>query len=320
MRDWAADQRYLDAMAALAIRAGSRRLDDLGLRACRELAAAGVPCLVMRGPAVAHALYDAPEERAYGDIDVLVPYAQVATAKGVLDAMDLRPVLEGSARSELSPHATAYVGEAGSIDLHWTLRGVRADPRGVWDALAPGAGEIELGAGTVAVPRPAVLAMTVALHAAQHGPQGPVQREDVRRAAVRLPQETWREAVQLADRLGAANWLASGLGESAEGRRVMDGLGLELRPELELEIRAEGDQPMIRGISDFNETRGVRNKLRLLLRELFPSPAFMRRWSPAAHRPLGLVLAYLVRPFWLAWRLPSALVSYRRARRRAGGG
>src|SRR5687767_4863567 len=156
MRDWAQDPRYADAVMELAASAGCRRLDDLGVRACRELAAAGVPCLVMRGPAVAQRLYDEAGDRLYMDVDVLVPPEKRSTAEAVIAGMGLRPVLEGGAATELAPHATAYLGDEGSIDLHWTLRGLRAEPREVWDALSPGAGELELETGPVPVPREAV--------------------------------------------------------------------------------------------------------------------------------------------------------------------
>jgi hypothetical protein len=64
-----------------------------------------------------------------------------------------------------------------------------------------------------------------------------------------------------------------------------------------------------------------RERLRLLGAELFPSAAFMRVWSPMARRGwVGLLCAYLVRPLWLLWQLPTGLRDLSRARRAARRG
>src|SRR5688572_25440550 len=117
MHGKASDERYQEAFQTLAVAARSRKLDELAVRACGALEEAGIPSLVFRGPAVAHRLYDDPAQRPYQDVDVLVPEAQREPAHGVIAGLGMRPVLEGGADSEQSPHATAFLGDAGSVDL-----------------------------------------------------------------------------------------------------------------------------------------------------------------------------------------------------------
>ena len=91
------------------------------LRRC--LAAAGVPWLVVKGPAVARSLYPEASLREYSDIDVLVPPKRMAdTLEALVGAgaclVDRNwPLIASGLRGELSlllPHGS-------SLDLHWSL-------------------------------------------------------------------------------------------------------------------------------------------------------------------------------------------------------
>jgi hypothetical protein len=59
-------------------------------RALWALNGAGVPALVVKG-AAAGAFYPDPALRAYGDLDVLVPRAQVNQAEVALNRLGYRP-------------------------------------------------------------------------------------------------------------------------------------------------------------------------------------------------------------------------------------
>ena len=62
------------------------------------------------------------------------------------------------------------------------------------------------------------------------------------------------------------------------------------------------------------QTGSIRGRLRLVLRELFPSPPFMRELYPfAARGRKALALAYVSRPLELARRLPPVIRAWRRA-------
>jgi hypothetical protein len=104
--------------------AGALLLEDLLLSVVAALDRAGVPHRVMKGCAVAHLDYPSPDQRIFGDLDVMVPSAGFDTAVAVLSA-------EGHARPFTAPRAgwerrfgkgasfTAVDGR--EIDLHRTF-------------------------------------------------------------------------------------------------------------------------------------------------------------------------------------------------------
>ena len=76
--------------------------------------------------------------------------------------------------------------------------------------------------------------------------------------------------------------------------------------------------PTSRGFYFLARERGAWSKIVFVLRKLVPSPEFMRlRYPLAGKGPVGLLVAYLYRPFWLVrWALPG-LRSWQQARRLA---
>ncbi len=303
------------AHVALATKAISWGLEALTVRAARTLEAGSIPFLLLRGPVLARWLYDDPAERRYVDVDLLVPSRRRAEAAAALRELGMRPLLADPAPSEQEPHAETFVDPArGPIDLHWTLKGIGADVESVWPALSRNREEMLLGSALIDMPGPAARALTIALHAAQHGPQGGVQLEDARRAVERLPRSLWEEAAELAQELDALGAFAAGIRRAPAGERLLRELGVDAEITFDLAVRAEGDVPTIRGLSRLREARGVEARAVLLARELFPTPTFMRRWSAIARRGrVGLAAAYAIRPFWLAWHLIPAYRAYRRA-------
>jgi hypothetical protein len=201
------------------------------------------------------------------------------------------------------------------IDLHCTLWGVGATPAEVWAELAPSAVTIQLGGDEVRALAPAARALHIALHAAQDGGLVGKGMMDLERGLEVLPEETWREAATLAEKLDATAAFATGLRFSERGERLADELALNeasvagmLRVSL---------VPLAQGIEHLATVPGLRAKFRLALSELFPRPAFMRWWAPRLTRfgPAGLALAYVWRPIWIAMRAGPALLEWRRARR-----
>jgi glycosyltransferase involved in cell wall biosynthesis len=73
--------------------------------------------------------------------------------------------------------------------------------------------------------------------------------------------------------------------------------------------------PIALGVEHFVQTRGLRAKAALLAREVAPTPAFMRWWTPLARRgKLGLALSYPWRVVWFLEHLLPALRAWRQAR------
>jgi hypothetical protein len=156
----------------------------------------------------------------------------------------------------------------------------------------------------------------VALHAAQH--QDGKAVFDLEKAVAQLDDEVWAQAADVARELSALPAFSAGLRLVHGGPEVARRLGVSDVRSVHTELRAQG-VPLAEGLAQMYGTPGLRAKLRLLVNELFPKPAFMRWWSPLARRggALGLALAYLWRPVWLVLHLPAAVRTVLRARRAA---
>lgn len=103
-----------DARACVAL---NLRLRDELSRLLAAFACAGIPALPLKGPVLADRLYAAPLLRTAGDLDVLVPAADVVRAGRALEAL-------GYARSpdaeQGADYHTIYTREAGAVvvELH----------------------------------------------------------------------------------------------------------------------------------------------------------------------------------------------------------
>jgi hypothetical protein len=161
----------------------------------------------------------------------------------------------------------------------------------------------------------------ITLHAATSGPFAVKPLADLDRALERLPDETWSGAYDLAVRLDALPRFVAGLAMRPRGSELLDRLGIDYRTDVPSAMLVLGIPPVAEGIERLSTTRGFRARIRLLARELVPTPAFMRAWSPLADRSnFGLALAYGYRPFWLLLKLPVAVRTHGRARRVAARG
>lgn len=132
------------------------------------LADAGVDLMVLKGPAVAHLDWDDPNQRDFGDIDVLLRSDQVATGLRALMAAGhhrpmppLRPILD----RVFVKGATLRDPAGYEIDIHRTLApgtfGLTIDERALWS----GCERFALGGTTLrALSSGARLAHTAAHH------------------------------------------------------------------------------------------------------------------------------------------------------------
>ena len=90
----------------------------------RDLEAAGVPTLVLKGTPLALAWYRDLGARPMSDVDVLVPYRQRLEAVGLLERRGWRREKPDVPLSELlaGQHGVGFVGPDGRMcDLHWQL-------------------------------------------------------------------------------------------------------------------------------------------------------------------------------------------------------
>lgn len=279
-------------------------LDAALAQAVQALRAEGIEPLLLRGPAIARWLYDDPHAREYRDVDLLVPAGRHAAAEAVLARLGYREYMAGTRRSERVVHATLWLRDDVSIDLHHRLVLLPGDP---YADFAEEAQTLSVGGVQVLVPCPASLAVIVALHAAQHGPSKPKPLEDLRRAVARGGDGVWPDAAALARRLGVGGAVAAGLAMVDGGAALAAEVGLGGPPDPVVQLRVDGGSPLAARMHELRRATSRRARALMLLKAILPSPAYLRIADPLARRgPLGLAGAYVARPLRIGVRLPRA--------------
>ena len=276
----------------------------------------GIESIVLKGPAVANWLYEGLPVRAYGDSDLLVSPDNWEMAHQIVQELGFVDALGSLAHPRMeSITSHAWVRGEQNVDLHCTMWGIGADPAKVWEVLSARTVPMEVGGRDVRVLAPAPRALHLGLHAAQHGLEGEKAHDDLSLAVAQLPYEVWEEAVEVAAELDATAAFAAGLLANPDGVALAERLGISDERSVET-LLATSPVPLAQGFNQLAKTPGLRAKLGLVAEELFPTPEFMRWWSPLARRGrVGLALAYLWRPIWFTLRAPPGFMAWRRARR-----
>ncbi len=309
-------QQYASPSVQTKLTAWALCVDRLTAEIGTAFAAHDVACILLKGPAIAQWLYDDGTVRSYSDCDLLVSQRQVAAAQAILRERGFEDSASPLAHPRLDSHEWQRADQ--HVDLHTTLIGIRASPHVVWDTLSTTTESIKVGGVTVQVLGVPARALHVALHAAQHGGDERQPLEDLRRAIEILPEPTWIEVAELAKCLQATEAFATGLRLLPYGEALASRLGLASASSAEATLRLE-PVPLALAFEHLASTPGLRTRLRIVVRELFPTVAFMRWWSPMARRgSVGLVAAYCWRPLWLVAHVGPGLMAWRRARRAAG--
>jgi hypothetical protein len=305
--------------AELLARARTLSSDAAAVEVTEALRAVGVPVILLKGPAIASWLYE-DDERVYTDADLLVPSIRSDDAEAALARLGFAPYDEGlNAAEQAMVHSQPWVRgrDLAQIDLHRTLFGVGVGPEKTWAELHAATERMVVAGVELDVLAPAGRALHVAVHAVQHENRQGKPLEDLERAIDRLPPELWADALELAERLDATPTFALGLAQSPGGASLARRLGMS--PELARAATAEGSAASLAmGFERLARSRGLGAKVRLVTRELLPSRDFIWWSSPLARRgPIGMALAYLWRPFWLAARVVPSLAAWRKHRARA---
>ncbi len=284
------------------------------VRGCFD--AAGIEHLLIKGRAFARRLYREATERPYADTDLLVRHGEHQRAEQVLVRLGYRRKDRGGVLG-LAPYSHTFERADGAlIDLHWNLSGVTAAPEETWAALQQHAVELSVGGRLARVPGDAATALIVVLHNAHHGARWRSTQPDLERAAGCLDLPAWRAARQLAERLGAEEAFAAGLGLSAAGREIAQRLATDSAVSREYRIRADAVEYSAWALHRISAAHGTRQRLRMIAELIAPPPAAMRKFFPLARRGRGgLVTAYLLRPARLALSAPAGVRAYRRTRR-----
>lgn len=305
-------------------------LDAAAVEALDALEARGLRPLLLKGPALARALYD-DQSRGYSDVDLLVGPHDLAPAREALAGLGYRDRMRALGIDDVAgiEHAETWSrrvrgfksGGPLLIDLHWRLAGCEAPAEVVWELLGARRAPLELDGRHVSVLSQDGLAFHVATHAAQHGPGDLKAMADLTRGVERWPTSVWRAAAGLAEALDALPSFAAGLRLSPAGGELARELELPSSVGVEWAIEHRRERP--RGtfhLDALARARGPRERIDVLRRSLFPTRewiAWQYPWA-AANAP-RLAAAYAMHvlraPLWAtrAWR-------YRRRARIAGGG
>ena len=273
----------------------------------------GIRALLLKGPSLAGWLYEPDLERTYGDTDLLVSPEAGPAAQRVLQRLGFAAQLAGLGSDELVDRwACAWRRDRSVVDLHVGFYGIEVDPVLAWRTLSSRTEWIDLLGSPVETLAPAPKALLVVLHCAYHGGRAKRATLDLERALARLDERTWREVAAVARELGAVGGLAAGLTLTDEGRALAGRLGIADRASSAALLRRT---EIADGLARLDAAPGAAAKARLLLRELLPSPAFLRWQTSLARRGRrGLLAAYAWRWAWLARRGPTAYRAFRRMR------
>jgi hypothetical protein len=282
----------------------------------------GIETLVLKGPMLARWLYPG-EVRPYVDCDLMVAPRNRARAVGVLERLGFAKHCPWMPTPlSLDPGGTAFnrPGE-GMVDLHCRLPGLDGDADAVWGRLAAGADRLVITGVELRVPDRDTVLLHVVLHAAHHADLADGKPlEDLRRALARVEESQWSSALELARAHRGVPAFAAGLRLLPEGRDLARRLDLDGVRSLRHEIRREDNVIAEELYALLSASVGIRRKLAVAARDLFPRPAYMRWWSPLARRgKLGLAGAYLWRAVWVIGQAPGAVRALWRIRRAKGG-
>ncbi len=139
-----------EAFRASAVR--SLRMETELARVLAGLAAAEVPCLLLKGVALGQLVYPSPAERPVSDLDLLVPRERLAQAAAVLAGLGYRlhgPSPQGRLgqsfyryRAELPAVGTLPENQGLLVELHWSLAELpyymdRINMAEVWESARP---------------------------------------------------------------------------------------------------------------------------------------------------------------------------------------
>lgn len=290
-------------------------IDAMTAAVAGALSGEGIETFVLKGPVLAEWLY--PDDvRSYLDSDLLVAPGDRARAVAVLERLGFVECDPWKPSALfMATWATAfYRHDRGTVDLHCQLPGLNSDPDAIWERLTASADRQVIGGVELRVPSRDFVLLHVALHAAHHVYGKPV--EDLRRALARVEESEWLCALEIARAYGGVPVFAAGLRLLPEGRDLVRRLGLGEIRSLQYEIRRESNVFAEELYLLLFAKAGIRRKLMVAARHLFPRPVFLRWWSPFARRgKLGLAGAYLWRVIWVIGQAPGAIHTLWRVQR-----
>jgi hypothetical protein len=282
----------------------------------------GIHSLLLKGPLFASWLYDAPAERGYRDIDLLIDPKRFEATRDVMAGLGFERQAPPKHARRRADHHEIWLRrgrQSARMELHRTLRLVPVDEAVVWRALEESAVTIEIAGARISAPDEPACALIVALHVAQHGLSMARPRADLERAVARVDHDVWRGAARLARELGAAPAFAAGLAQVPGGSDLarlvgVSAAGVPRLVRLQARTTDAGAKRLGWVVAQLWAPGAGHSRLGLLRSLIVPPRKSMLEGYPFARRgPAWLMLAYLVRPVRIGKTLPSALWTWLRA-------
>jgi hypothetical protein len=279
----------------------------------------GIPCLHIKGPTVAHWLYE-DGDRDWGDVDILVPPSRMDDAIAVLSGADILGRDPGLGWRTGGDHAiTLMLGTSGhmgaaEVDLHHRFVGIGLAPERAFQELWRRREPAPLAHVDVWFPDLPSRALLIGLTTARAA--SPKALEDLRRLVAGTTAEDWEALIWLARRLDALPALRAGLELLPEGRDVVAATALsQVEVSAEWRLRIEGAPRTALRMDELGHLRWP-DKILAIARWTVPSPAIIRMRDPRARgNAVHLVGGYLRRWRDGAAALGPSLAAVRRVRR-----
>ncbi|MGD0378221.1 MAG: nucleotidyltransferase family protein [Streptosporangiaceae bacterium] len=301
--------------SGLGLAARTLALDLAAGEVIRSLETAGIDCLLLKGPAMAHRLYlDAPGCRNYGDIDLLVAPWQFDAAGQVLGSLGFEDYLAGVRASEAARlqerlwlrDGAAYL----AVDLHRGFHHV-ADQAAWWDLLRRHREVLMVEGQPVAIPDRVGCALIAGLHASKATSLGKAL-EDLRRALQLFEDDVWRQAADLARSVGAGSAFATALHRESAGADLAARLGLTITDPV-MWFCATSLAHGTGSLSCVLAQGDRADRVRRLRDAAFPSrPILAGSWPIARRGRGGLAAAHVGRLCVTVTRLPRLLLAWHR--------
>jgi hypothetical protein len=294
-----------------------RSLRDAELRRVLDaLGAAGVPCLLLKGAALAHTLYRQPHTRPRSDADLLVKAGDAGRVAAILEARGYARAAETSgdyATSQMHFDRPGAPDHRYALDIHWRIVNAHAiaDAVGFEEFAASRVPVPGLGAHAWALSRPHALALAC-MHCVAHHPNAEdlLWLSDLRLMVSGLTEDEQARFADVAARSAARAVCAHALSMAAARFPSPEADALIARVRPRPGAPEEPSARLVKGrlsLADILRADvaglGWRRGAALIREHLFPPMAYMRTLY-TAWPPVLLPAAYLHRivrgaPKWL---------------------
>lgn len=270
-------------------------LDGAAEDAFDVLEAVGIMPVLLKGASVARTLYF-PHQRPYHDVDLLVGPADLDNAIVALARVGFALRHPNASIAETGVYARELVRGPALLDIHIAFPGIEAAPAAAWLVLRQHLDHLWLRTRDVTVLDETARGVIAALHAARPVPG--MATEDLRRMVALYDDSKWDEIIGLAGQLHALPSFAVGLCRVEPAHAIVEAHDLR-RLVTRDALMASSGVPTATGLQRLARARG-RERLRLIARELVPTPDGVRYWRPqAAESRKHLLIAYAIRPIYL---------------------